>query len=82
MAFDATKREWSELYAFFKLLSDGFVLDGNADLSIETRKIPVAMVQREEHDGARQYIIKGEEVHIKGENLFQEKILKSFPVLY
>lgn len=69
MAFDATKREWSELYAFFKLLSDGFVLDGNADLSIETRKIPVAVVQREEHDGARQYIIKGEEVHIKGENI-------------
>ena len=25
MAFEATKREWSELYAFFRLLADGKV---------------------------------------------------------
>lgn len=25
MAFEATKREWGELYAFFRLLADGYV---------------------------------------------------------
>ena len=25
MAFEATKREWGELYAFFRLLADGHV---------------------------------------------------------
>ena len=24
MAFEATKREWGELYAFFRLLADGY----------------------------------------------------------
>ena len=25
MAFEATKREWGELYAFFRLLANGYV---------------------------------------------------------
>ena len=28
MAFEATKREWGELYAFFRLLADGYVYAG------------------------------------------------------
>lgn len=56
MAFEATKREWSELYAFFRLLADGRVGDK-----------PVAMIQREEHTGLRQYYIEPEEIHITGE---------------
>ena len=31
MAFEATKREWSELYAFFRLLADGYVYAGTPD---------------------------------------------------
>ena len=31
MAFEATKREWGELYAFFRLLADGYVYAGTAD---------------------------------------------------
>lgn len=70
MAFDATKREWSELYAFFRILSDGFLAEGNPDLSLEGRTLlPVAMVQRIEHDGPRQYIIEGNDVWLKGENI-------------
>lgn len=70
MAFDATKREWSELYAFFRILSDGFVAEGNADLSADGQtKLPVAMVQRIEHDGPRQYILEGNDVLLKGENI-------------
>ena len=52
MAFEATKREWSELYAFFRLLADGFVYAGTPDAKKnEELSWPVAMVQREEHDG-------------------------------
>ena len=70
MAFEATKKEWGELYAFFRLLSDGNVYAGTSDCKKnETKCIPVAMVQREEHDGTRQYIIEDEEVHIVGEKI-------------
>ena len=70
MAFEATKREWSELYAFFRLLADGCVYAGTPDAKKNEELCwPVAMVQREEHDGTRRYIIKGEEIRIVGENI-------------
>ena len=70
MAFEATKREWSELYTFFRLLADGYVFAGTPDVKRnEDHCIPVAMVQREEHDGTRQYIIEDEWIHIVGENM-------------
>lgn len=70
MAFDATKREWSELYAFFRILADGYVDEGGADPTGDAiSRIPVVMVQREEHDGTRQYIIEEDNVHIKGEKM-------------
>ena len=67
MAFEATKKEWSELYAFFRILSDGYVYLGtpNAKLS-DTRQI-VAMVQREEHNGPHQYYIEEKEIRIVSE---------------
>ena len=70
MAFEATKREWGELYAFFRLLADGYVHAGMSDgKKNEALKWPVAMVQREEHDGTRQYIVEEENIHIVGENI-------------
>ena len=52
MAFEATKREWGELYAFFRLLANGYVYAGTSDVKKnEQQCIPIAMVQREEHDG-------------------------------
>lgn len=70
MAFDATKKEWSELYAFFRLLADGQVYAGTPDVGRdETLCLPVARVQREEHDGTRQYIIGKNEVRIQGEKI-------------
>jgi len=70
MAFEATKREWSELYAFFRLLADGYVHAGTPDAKKnEEFRWPVAMVQREEHDGTRQYIVEGENIRVKGENI-------------
>ena len=70
MAFEATKREWGELYAFFRLLADGHVYAGTPDAKKnETMSWPVAMVQREEHDGTRQYIVEEENIHFVGENI-------------
>ena len=31
MAFEATKKEWCELYSFFRLLADGKVVLGTAE---------------------------------------------------
>ena len=70
MAFDATKKEWSELYAFFRLLADGCVYAGTPEVKRnEECCLPVARVQREEHDGTRNYIIGKNEVRIWGENI-------------
>ena len=35
----------------------------------ESLRIPVAMVQREEHDGTRRYIVEKDTIHIVGENM-------------
>ena len=70
MAFEATKREWSELYAFFRLLADGKVSLGTPQAKKDdTQCWPVAMVQREEHDGTRRYYIEKEEIHIVSETV-------------
>ena len=56
------------MYAFFRLLADGYVCAGKADgTPDEEKKLTVAMVQREEHDGTRRYIIEGEDIHMVGE---------------
>lgn len=68
MAFEATKREWGELYAFFRLLADGYVYAGTPEVKKnEAQRLPVAMIQREEHDGTRRYIIESEEIYISVE---------------
>ncbi|MBQ8594184.1 MAG: HpaII family restriction endonuclease [Bacteroidaceae bacterium] len=70
MAFEASKREWSELYAFFRLLSDGCIAAGTPEGTADGQRVmKVALVQREEHDGTRQYIIEENDIHLKGENI-------------
>lgn len=67
MAFEATKKEWCELYTFFRLLTDGKVTLGTAEAKKGEVSWPVAMIQREEHDGTRRYYIEKEEIRIEGE---------------
>lgn len=44
MAFEATKREWGELYAFFRLLADGYVYGGTPDVKKnEALRLPLAV---------------------------------------
>lgn len=70
MAFEATKREWSELYTFFRLLDKGEVYAGSPQVKKnEDECLPIALIQREEHDGTRKYIIEQDEVHIVSETM-------------
>lgn len=62
MAFSATKREVGEIYTFFRLLADGFVKAGTVKGVADETQWPIAMIQREEHDGTRRYVIDGDEV--------------------
>ena len=65
MAFEATKRELGELYTFFRLLADGKVSLGTPQVRKDEAKCwPIAMVQREEHDGTRRYYIEQENIRI------------------
>lgn len=69
MAFEATKREWSELYTFFRLLSDGKVALGTVQGKKDEVCWPIAMIQREEHDGTRRYYVEEETIRIEGETV-------------
>lgn len=70
MAFEATKREWSELYTFFRLLADGRVSPGTPLAEKEEGKCwPVAMIQREEHNGTRRYYVEKENIRIESEKV-------------
>ena len=65
MAFTATRKEWYELYSFFRLLSDGYACVGTSEgRPHNDQRIPVAQIQREEHDGTRNYIIEGEYIRV------------------
>ena len=74
MAFEASKKEWSELYAFFRLLSDGKVSMGTPDSKKGESEWLISYIQREEHDGTRQYFIEDENIRI-----ISEKEEKLFP---
>lgn len=47
------------IICIFRLLANGYVYAGTSDVKKnEQQCIPIAMVQREEHDGTRQYVIE------------------------
>lgn len=65
MSFQTTKRELGEIYAFFRLLADGQVALGTAEAAPDGQQVwPVALVQREEHDGTRRYRVEADSVRI------------------
>lgn len=82
MAFEATKREWSELYTFFRLLADGKVSLGTPQAKKDNDKCwPIAMIQREEHDGTRRYYIEQEEIRIEGETVNKRLPREDFAIV-
>ena len=70
MAFEA-KESGASFTPFSACLADGYVYAGTPDVKRnEVQKLPVAMVQREEHDGTRRYILEDEAtVRICGEKI-------------
>lgn len=65
MAFRTTKREAGELYTFFRLLADGQVTLGMPDGTPQAgTPWPVALIERGEHDGLRQYFVEREDIRI------------------
>lgn len=78
MAFSATKRELGELYTFFRLLADGSVSSGTPKAERDEKKCqPVAMIQREEHDGTRRYYIEETEVRIVAGTMGKDKTFEA-----
>lgn len=67
----ATRREWNELYTFFTLLAQGKIGAGNATGEPSEQVLPIAMVQREEYDGTRKYIVESETIHVLSDKVDQ-----------
>ncbi len=65
----ATRREWNELYVFFRLLDQGKVSLGDAMGKASERVLPIAVITRQEHDGTRSYTVEENEVHVVGEQM-------------
>lgn len=61
------KGEWSEIYAMFKLLSDGQLFAGNSDLNkIEELFYPIIKIIRFESGGHFEYELEGDLVIVSG----------------
>lgn len=61
MNITGNKGEWSEIYAFFKLLGDGVVYAGDEDLNkIEEIFYPIIKILRSEKDGEYEYHVNGD----------------------
>lgn len=67
MAFEASKKEWSELYAFLRLLADGKLYQGNHRGELNDRSFwPISVIDREDFDGTRRYFIEEDMVRVEG----------------
>ncbi|MBN1184954.1 MAG: HpaII family restriction endonuclease [Bacteroidales bacterium] len=65
MALSGNKGEWSEVYAFFKLIVDKVLYAGDADLNrIEGLEYPIIEVMRQEGEKQIHYALDGDSVKI------------------
>ena len=65
MNFSANKGEWSELYAFFKLLSEGKLFSGDGQLNvIRDKYYPISAVFRSDKPDRTSYIVDASKKHI------------------
>ncbi len=82
MSFQATKREWSELYTFLRLLADGKVCMGTPKGTPDEENIrPIAIIQREEHNGTRRYYIEPETIRMEGEEFSKSLPREDFGIV-
>ena len=65
MKFSANKGEWSELYAFFKLLAQGKLYSGDGQLNLIPDKFyPILAIFRNDSDNRISYIVDATKKHI------------------
>lgn len=62
---EANRNEIHEVYVLCRILGEGALAMGQADGSAG-KKVPVALVERQENDGKRRYLIEGDEVLVEG----------------
>lgn len=62
---EATRREANELYTLFRLLGQGVVNQADAEGN-PAAGIPLAAIEREEHDGRRRYLLQGSGIRVTG----------------
>ncbi len=75
MPLTGNKGEWSEVYAFLKLLGDGQIYAGDQHLNrIQDLFFPIIMILRKEKDGAYNYCLEDRDVVVQtpdGEELLR-----------
>ncbi len=73
------KGEWSEIYTLLKLLSEGNLYSGNADLNkIQNLIYPIIRILRAETEGNFEYLINQNIIIISGDNEKFEIPIKQF----
>lgn len=73
------KGDWSEVYALFKLLGDGKLYAGDADLNkLETLFYPIVKIIRKEVSGRVEYQIKGQIIIITDDDKKLEMPISDF----
>lgn len=66
MALTGNKGEWSEVYAFLKLLGEGQVFAGDGDLNkIESLFYPIVKILRRENYGSYDYVVRRGDIIIE-----------------
>ncbi|MEE1234252.1 MAG: HpaII family restriction endonuclease, partial [Bacteroidaceae bacterium] len=66
---EANRNEIHEVYTLCRILGQGYLAMGTAD-GEAGENVPVALVERQDNDGPRRYLIEGDEVLVEGRGRF------------
>ena len=66
---EANRNEIHEVYTLCRILGQGYLAMGTAD-GEAGENVPVALVERQDNDGPRRYLIEGDEVPVEGRGRF------------
>ena len=61
---EANRNEIHEVYTLCRILGQGYLAMGTAD-GEAGENVPVALVERQDNDGPRRYLIEGDEVLVE-----------------
>lgn len=79
MALKGNKGEWSELYAFFKLLADGRLYCGDGELNrYDDKYYTILKIFRDDNKNRNTYEVGKEKILISGKNIYIEVSQEEF----